>query len=64
MQTTRTPIDEIAHRHLGLDTLEERGSDSLDFHELPVWDIRTALAAAFAAGAGAHLRELASGSSS
>ena len=48
--TTRTPIDEIAHRHLGLDTLEERGSDSLDFHELPVWDLRTALAAAFAAG--------------
>ena len=47
---TRTPIDEIALQHLGIETLEEQRSDSLDFHEVPVWDLRAALAAAFDAG--------------
>jgi hypothetical protein len=50
MTTIDQQIAEIAHRHLGLETLDERRSDSLDFHELPVWDLRTALAAAYAAG--------------
>jgi hypothetical protein len=40
----------IAERHLFLDTLETRNSDSLDFHEHAVWAIRSALEAAFAAG--------------
>jgi hypothetical protein len=44
-------ITEIAVRHLGLDTLDERGSDRLDFHELSVGSIRAALEAAYAAGA-------------
>lgn len=48
--TTSEVLDEIARRHLGLETLEEQRSDSLDFHELPVWDLRAALAAAFDAG--------------
>ncbi|WP_430463608.1 DUF6900 domain-containing protein [Tabrizicola sp.] len=41
---------QIAERHLILDTLETRNSDSLDFHEHAVWAIRSALEAAFEAG--------------
>lgn len=41
---------EIAERHLFLDTLETRKSDSLDFHEHAVWAVRSALEAAFEAG--------------
>lgn len=43
-------IRKIAAEVLGLETLEERKMDSLDFHELAVWQIRDALAAAFEAG--------------
>jgi hypothetical protein len=41
---------EIAERHLFLDTLETRMSDSLDFHDHAVWAVRSALEAAFEAG--------------
>ena len=41
---------EIAERHLFLETLETRNSDSLDFHDSAVWAIRSALDAAFEAG--------------
>lgn len=41
---------EIAAKHFGLETLETRNSDSLDFHDVAVWSIRAALEAAFAAG--------------
>ena len=44
-------IINIAAKHLNLDTLDERGSDRLDFHELLVGSIRDALEAAYAAGA-------------
>ncbi len=44
-------IVEVAARHLNLDTLDEGGSDRLDFHELSVGSIRDALEAAYAAGA-------------
>jgi len=44
---------QIAERHLFLDTLETRNSDSLDFHEHAVSAIRSALEAAFEAGRGA-----------
>jgi hypothetical protein len=47
----RRVIAEIATKHLGLPTLEERGVDRLDFHELSVASIRAALEAAYAAGA-------------
>jgi hypothetical protein len=43
-------IRKIATEILGLETLEQRKRDSLDFHELPVWQIEKALAAAFEAG--------------
>ena len=43
-------IQNIARDLLGLETLETRRRDSLDFHELSVWQIREALEAAFEAG--------------
>lgn len=40
----------IAQKHLGIETLETRNADSLDFHDTAVWCIRQALEAAFKAG--------------
>ena len=41
----------IAQKYLGIETLETRNSDSLDFHDTAVWCIKDALEAAFKAGA-------------
>ena len=43
-------LDRIAQEHLGIPTLEARRSDSLDFYEVSVWVVESALAAAFEAG--------------
>jgi hypothetical protein len=43
-------LAEIAAKHLDLETLATRRSDSLDFHEHGVWAIRSALEAAYKAG--------------
>jgi hypothetical protein len=43
-------LTQIAQQHLGIETLETRWSDSLDFHDLGVESIKAALEAAFAAG--------------
>lgn len=43
-------IIEIAKKVLGLETTETRNSDSLDFHDLAVWQIKKALEAAYKAG--------------
>ncbi len=43
-------IAEIARQTLGIETLEQRKADSLDFHELSVWSIRQALQQAYEAG--------------
>jgi len=40
----------IANDVLGIETLDARKSDSLDFHDLAVWQIRQALEAAYEAG--------------
>ncbi|MDD5470419.1 MAG: hypothetical protein PHP05_00685 [Sideroxydans sp.] len=40
----------IAEKHLYIETLETRNSDSLDFHDVAVWAVRDALEAAFKAG--------------
>ncbi len=45
-----TTVNEIAQRILRIDTLETRKSDSLDFHDCAVWNIKEALEAAFEAG--------------
>ena len=44
-------LTQIAQSHLGIQTLEARNSDSLDFHDVAVWSLRDALAAAYKAGA-------------
>lgn len=43
-------ISQIAKDCLDLDTLDTRNSDSLDFHDLSVWNVRDALLAAYRAG--------------
>jgi hypothetical protein len=40
----------IAKLHLDIETLEERKSDSLDFHALSVWSIESALKDAIRTG--------------
>ncbi len=53
-KTTQQQIDqlltEIAKKHLSLETLETRNSDSLDFHDVAVWSLREALQEAYEAG--------------
>lgn len=43
-------ILEIAYQHLGMQSLETANNDGLDFHDLAVWNIRSALEAAYKAG--------------
>jgi len=43
-------LEKIAKRTLRIPTLTERRSDSLDFHELGVWQLKQALKAAYKAG--------------
>jgi hypothetical protein len=48
---------EIALKHFpGIETLETRNNDGLDFHDVAVWSIHDALAAAYAAGQAAAKR--------
>jgi hypothetical protein len=41
---------DLARKHFGVETLRERGGDSLDIHEAGVWSIEAALRAAYEAG--------------
>ena len=43
-------FQQIALDHLFIDTLETRNSDRLDFHEVSVWGVKSALMAAYEAG--------------
>ena len=43
-------LTQIAQQHLYIETLKKRYSDSLDFHGVSVWCLRSALEAAFNAG--------------
>lgn len=45
-----TVIRAIAHRELGIKTLERRMSDALDFHDIAVWSVEAALTAAYESG--------------
>lgn len=52
---TQTPVrdatvKQIAKEHLFVETLETQKSDSLDFHDVAVWQIKKALEAAYEAG--------------
>jgi len=53
-KSTEQIIQKIAADHLFIDTLETRNADSLDFHEVSVWSIKSALQAAFDAGRTIH----------
>ena len=50
MNQIDTILTLIAQKHLGIDTLQTRHADCLDFHDTAVWCIRDALEAAFKAG--------------
>ncbi len=50
MSQIETILTLIAQNKLGIETLETRRSDSLDFHDVAVWCIKDALEAAFKAG--------------
>ncbi len=54
-------VAEAARRFLHVETLNTRNADALDFHELAVWSIREALAAAFEAGAASAVAPRAEG---
>lgn len=43
-------LEKIALDHLFIDTLETRNRDSLDFHDVSVWAVKSALQAAYRAG--------------
>jgi hypothetical protein len=43
-------LEKIARDCLGIETLQTRNSDSLDFHEVSVWAIKDVLQKAFDAG--------------
>jgi len=49
-------LQQIALDHLFIDTLETRNSDRLDFHEVSVWAVKSALMAAYQAGQAATQR--------
>ena len=43
-------LEEIALKHFFVQTLQTQNSDRLDFHDVSVWAIESALKAAFEAG--------------
>ena len=43
-------LTDIAKKHLNIETLETRKSDSLDFHDVAVWCLKDALKSAYEAG--------------
>lgn len=49
-KTTDQILEEIAVKHLFVETLETRKSDRLDFYDVAVWSMKNALQAAFEAG--------------
>ena len=50
MSQIDTILTLIAQKHFGVETLQTRDSDSLDFHDTAVWCLKDALEAAFKAG--------------
>jgi hypothetical protein len=49
-------LEGIAKQHLDVDTLEERGSDALDFYDIGAGRLRAALEAAYRAGVASKRR--------
>ena len=46
----QTLFEKIAADHLQIETLETRNHDRLDFHDVSVWGVKSALEAAYEAG--------------
>ncbi|GAB0057931.1 hypothetical protein SIID45300_02265 [Candidatus Magnetaquicoccaceae bacterium FCR-1] len=57
-RSERSPLDQLFERialdHMFVDTLETQNSSGLDFHNVSVWGIRSALEAAYEAGVQSH----------
>jgi len=51
MNSLTTLLTDIAQRHLFIETLVTRNSDSLDFHNVSVWGVEAALREAYRQGA-------------
>lgn len=49
-QAIQDLLEKIAFDHLFIQSLETQMSDRLDFHEVSVWGVKSALQAAFEAG--------------
>ena len=49
-QTLDKQMQQIALDHLFIETLETRNSDRMDFHEVSVWGVKSALMASYEAG--------------
>ena len=49
-QAVQDLLEKIALDHLFIQNLETQMSDRLDFHEVSVWGVKSALQAAFEAG--------------
>ncbi len=49
-------LEEIALKHFFVETLQTQNRDCLDFHDVSVWAIESALRAAFEAGGQAALQ--------
>jgi len=47
-------LEQIALKHFFIETLETQHSDRLDFHDVSVWAVKSALEAAYAAGKAAN----------
>ena len=50
MKPLDEPFADIASEHLRITTLRTQNSDSLDFHDVAVWQVKSALEAAYHAG--------------
>ena len=50
MNRFTTLLTDIARRHLSVETLVTRKSDTLDFHTVSVWNIESALREAYQQG--------------
>jgi hypothetical protein len=49
-ENAQANIEKIARSLIGLETLKTRNSDSLDFHEIPVWELKRVLEEAYELG--------------
>ena len=49
-KTLDQQMQQIALDHLFIETLETRNSDRMDFHEVSVWGVKSAMMAAYEAG--------------